>query len=412
LVKPHGFTTLTPVDDALRVWFDELKIGKPKTDCVSLKLALGRVLAEDLVAPESLPRFEKSAMDGYAVRATDIEGASESQPAVLQLTDKAEVQVGQARQIWTGNPIPKGADTIIMIEDTENRSEKIEVYCASVIGKNVSKIGEDTKKGSLIAKAGTRLNPHHLGMASAFGYKELKVAAKPKIGIVATGNEIVEVGAKRESNQIYDANKTMFAMLCQELGAETTDYGIVKDNLDEIAKKIKQAIDANDAVITCGGTSVGGLDLVPDAVNMLGKPGVVVHGIAMRPAMPTGVGSLADKPVLILSGNPVAAVVGFEVFGRPVICRMLGMTQTEQRPIVKAKLTKGVTTELGRKTYVRVKVAFKAREFIAEPISAKGAGSISTLTQSNGYLVVDEDRKGVEEGESVLVQMYASMEVQ
>jgi molybdopterin molybdotransferase len=298
-----------------------------------------------------------------------------------------------------------------MIEDTEKKGEKIEVYYALKMGKNVSKIGEDTQKGTVIATAGTLLNPYHLGFAAAFGYKTLKVAAKPKIGIVATGNEIVEVGAKRQPNQIYDANKTMFTTLCQELGAETLDYGIVKDNLEEIVQKIKHALDECNAVITSGGTSVGGLDLVPDAVNKLGKPGVVVHGIALRPAMPTGVGSLNGKPVLILSGTPVA-VVGFEVFARPVICRMLGMTQTEPRPVIKAKLTKGVTTALGRKTYVRVKVAVKAGEFIAEPISAKGAGSISTMTQSNGYLVVDEDREGVEEGEIVPIQMYANLEVQ
>jgi molybdopterin molybdotransferase len=412
LVKPQGFQTLTSVEEALKAWFNTLQINKPKAESVPLKLALGRVLAVDLIAPEPLPRFDKSAMDGYAVRASDLEGATEDKPKSLKLTENSEVQAGQARQIWTGNPIPKGADTVIMIEDTERKGEKIEVYYALEMGKNVSKIGEDTKKDSLIALAGTRLNPYHLGFAAAFGYKELKVTVKPKIGIIATGNEIVEVATKREPNQIYDANKTMFSALCQELGAETVDFGIVKDNLDEIAQKIKHTLDANDAVITCGGTSVGGFDLVPDAVNKLGKPGVVVHGIALRPAMPTGVGSLNGKPILILSGNPVAAVVGFEVFGRPVICRMLGMAQTEPRPVIKAKLTKDVTTALGRKTYVRVKVAFKAGEFIAEPISAKGAGSISTMTQSNGYLVVDEDREGVQEGEIVPIQMYANLEVQ
>src|SRR5665647_2216193 len=161
----------------------------------------------------------------------------------------------------------------------------------------------------------------------------------------------------------------MVASLCHELGAETIDHGIAKDNTDEIADKIKTALKISNAVITTGGTSVGGLDLVPDAVNKLGKPGVIVHGVALRPAMPTGVGMLEGKPILILSGNPVAAVIGFEVFGRALICKLLGMTQTEQRPIIRAVLTRRITSALGRKTYVRVRVILKNGDLFAEPVS-------------------------------------------
>jgi molybdopterin molybdotransferase len=203
----------------------------------------------------------------------------------------------------------------------------------------------------------------------------------------------------------------MVAAMCHELGAETTDLGIAKDNTDEIAEKIKNALKTYDVVITTGGTSVGGLDLVPDAVNKLGKPGVIVHGVALRPAMPTGVAMLEGKPVLILSGNPVAAVVGFEVFGRPLVCRMLGMSKEEPRPIVTARLAHRVTSALGRKTYIRVRVVSKNGELVAEPISAKGSGSISTMTQSNGYLIVPENREGIVEGETVVVQMFGNLEV-
>ena len=149
---------------------------------------------------------------------------------------------------------------------------------------------------------------------------------------------------------------------------------------------------------------------MPDAVNELGKPGVVVHGVALRPAMPTAVAVLNGKPVLILSGNPVAAVIGFEVFGRALICRMLGMPQTEPRPVLSAKLVKRVTTALGRKNYVRVLVTQKNGELIAEPVSAKGSGSMSTMTRSNGYLIVEENREGVSEGENVTIHMFASVE--
>ena len=250
-----------------------------------------------------------------------------------------------------------------------------------------------------------------MGLAAALGNLQLKVAEKPKVAIIATGNEIAEVGAERASNQIYDSNKTMVASMCHELGAEISDLGIAKDNTDEIAEKIQAALKTHDAIITTGGTSVGGLDLVPDAVNKLGKPGVIVHGVALRPAMPTAVGMLEGKPVLILSGNPVAAVIGFEVFGRPLICKMLGMDKEEPRPIVKAVLARRVTSALGRKTYVRVRVTTKDGELFAEPVSAKGSGSISTMTQSNGYVVVPENREGVAEGETVIVQMFGIVEV-
>jgi molybdopterin molybdotransferase len=413
LVKLKGFQKLTLTDQALQTWFEMLQIGKPKVTAVSLQEALGRVLAEDLVAQEALPRFDKSAMDGYAVKSADLVGASQSKPVVLQLTQAQTdlVDARQAKQVWTGNPIPRGADAVVMLENTQKHGVELEVWSQLTPGTNISKIGEDIKNGDLVVKAGTRLNPYHLGIAAALGKTQLKVSQKLKIAIIATGNEITEVGTERASNQIYDSNKTMVAAMCYELGAEPTDLGIAKDNTDEIAEKIQGALKIYDAIITTGGTSVGGLDLVPDAVNKLGKPGVIVHGVALRPAMPTAVGMLEGKPVLILSGNPVAAVIGFEVFGRPLICKMLGMGKEESRPIVKAVLVRRITSALGRKTYVRVRVFLKDNELVAEPVSAKGSGSISTMTQSNGYVIVPENREGISEGEAVFIHMFSSVEV-
>ena len=294
-MKLKGFQKLTLTDQALQTWFNLLQIDKPKVVEVSLKQALHRVLAEDLVAQENLPRFDKSAMDGYAVKSADLAGATQSKPAILQLTQADQVDAKQAKQVWTGNPIPKGADAVIMLEDTQKRSGDLEVWTQLAPWANVSKIGEDIKKGDLIVKAGTRLNPYSMGLAAALGYTNIKVTENPKIALIATGNEITEVGTERLPNQIYDSNKTMIAAMCHELGAQTTDLGIAKDNLDEIAEKIKSALKTHDVVITTGGTSVGGLDLVPDAVNKLGKPGVIVHGVALRPAMPTGVAMLPIK---------------------------------------------------------------------------------------------------------------------
>jgi molybdopterin molybdotransferase len=410
VVKLKGFQKLTLADKALQTWLETLHIGKPKAELVPLQDALGRVLVEDFVAQESLPRFDKSAMDGYALNSADSAGASQSKPAVFQLTGNQEVGARQAREVWTGNPIPRGADAVIMLENTEKKEGKLEVWSQLAPGENVSKVGEDVKKGDFIAKAGARLNPYQIGLAAALGISQLKVAAKPKIGIVATGNELAEAGEKLSGSMIYDSNKVMISSMCRELGAETTDHGIAKDDVDEIAEKIRAALKTQDAVVTTGGTSVGGLDLVPDAVNKLGKPGVVVHGVALRPAMPTALAMLEGKPVLILSGNPVAAVIGFEVFGRPIVCRLLGMSETEPRPMLKAVLARRVSSALGRKTCVRVRVTLRAGEFYAEPVSAKGSGSISTMTQSNGFVVVPENREGVGEGETVIVHMFGVLE--
>ena len=410
LVKLKGFQKLTLVDQALQTWFSVLKIGKPTVNSVPLQEALDRVLAEDLIAPEDLPRFDKSAMDGYAVKSADLAGASQTKPAILQLIQTDKVEAKQAKQVWTGNPIPNGADAVVMLENTQKLGGELEVWSQLAPSTNVSKVGEDIKKGEVIANTGTRINPYHIGLAAALGLTQLKVAEKPRVAILATGNELVELGTKRAANQIYDSNKVMVSAMCQELGAETVDLGLAKDNTEEIAQKIQSALQKCNAVITTGGTSVGGLDLVPDAVNRLGKPGVIVHGVALRPAMPTAVAMLEGKPVLILSGNPVAAIIGFEVFGRPLICRMLGMEKEEPRPVVKAVLARRVTSVLGRKTYVRVHVVSKEGELSAEPVSAKGSGSISTMTQSNGYVIVPENREGVTEGETVAVHMFSSLE--
>jgi molybdopterin molybdotransferase len=410
LVKLKGFQKLTSTDAALKSWFDAWQAKKPRQVTLTLNDALSCVLAVDLVAEEDLPRFDKSAMDGYTVRFEDLVGASQFKPVTLKLTQDSQVQSKQAKQVWTGNPIPKGANAVVMLENTKRSNGELEVWSQAAPGDNISSRGEDVKKGQVVAKAGTRLNPYHIGLAAALGYSELTVYVKPRIAILATGNEIAQVGTKPAENQIFDSNKTMIAAMCHELGAETVDFGIAKDNLQEIMAKIKQALQNADAIITTGGTSVGGLDLVPEAINKLGKPGVVAHGMALRPAMPTGVAVLEGKPIMVLSGNPVAAVVGFEVFGRPAVCRLLGLSRTEQRATVKAVMARKVSSALGRKTFVRVLVKLKNGEFVAEPVSAKGSGAISTMTQSNGFVVVPENREGVTEGEAVLVYMFEKVE--
>ena len=411
MVRLRGFQKLTSIENAIQLLFDNLRIEKLNLVTIPLHEALNRVLAEEIIAEEDLPRFDRSAVDGYAVKAEDTFEASQFKPKTLRVTDEDGVGGKQAKKVWTGNPIPKGANAVVMLENTNCINSKIEVWVSATPGENVSKKGEDIRKGEVAVKAGTRLKPQHLGLIAALGIAEVKIVERPKIAILATGNELVEIGGKRREDQIFEVNRLILSALCRELDAEPVDLGIAKDDVEEILGKIKKGFERADIIITTGGTSVGVSDLVPEAVNRVGRPGVIVHGVAMRPAMPTALAVAHGKPIIILSGNPVAAMIGFEVFARPLICRMLGLEKEEHRLVVKAKITKRVSTVLGRKTFVRVRVLQRFGEFFAEPISARGSGLISTMTKANGYVVVPENREGLEEGESVSVYLFDNVEV-
>jgi len=410
-VRLRGFQKLTPIENALQLLFQNLRIKRLNHVTVHLHEALNRVLAEDIIAEEDIPRFDRSAVDGYAVKAEDTFEASQFKPKSLRIVDGDRVGGKQAKKVWTGNPIPNGANAIVMLENANQISGKIEIWASVTPGENISKTGEGIQKGEVAVKAGTRLKPQHLGLIATFGISDVKVLEKPKIAILATGNELVERSGKRGKAQIFESDRLVLSASCRELGAEPVDLGIAKDDIEEIVEKIEKGFDKADIIITTGGTSVGVSDLVPEAVNRVGKPGVIVHGIAMRPAMPTALAVVDGKPIIILSGNPVAAMIGFEVFARPLICRMLGLKKEERRLMVKAKMPKRVSTVLGRKTFVRVHVSQRNAEFFAEPISARGSGIISTMTKANGYVVVPGNREGLEKGETVLVYLFDDVEV-
>lgn len=408
MARLKGFEKLTNVDEALSLFLKKFKPERLASERISIHGALGRVTAENIQANNDLPSFDRSAVDGYAVKAQDIFGVSQFNPKTLKLTEN-EVCEGEARQIWTGNPLPKGADAVVMLEYTKRVKDKIEVETTVTPGGNVSKKGEDVQKGEVAIKVGTRLKPHHLGLLAALGESHVNVVKKPKVAILSTGNELVELGRKPQPSQIVDTNRLIFSSMCQELGAEPLDLGIAKDDLKEISAKIREGLEQADVVITTGGTSVGYPDLVPMAVNQIGTPGVIVHGMAMRPAMPTALAILQSKPVFILSGNPVAAIIGFEVFTRPLLLKLLGV-EREPRPTLKAKLTRRVAAALGRRVFLRVRVFERNGEFFAEPVRIKGSGAFSTMTKANGYVEIPENREGLEEGEFVIAHLFDKIE--
>lgn len=400
-----GFKKLISVDDALFLFLKELKPTRLGVDYVPINEALERVAAENILAPNDLPRFDRSAMDGYAIRANDTVEASEFKPKLLKLTRKDSVNKGEATQIWTGGMLPKGADAVVMLEHTRKAEGGMEVLAALTPGENISKRGEDVRKNEIVAKAGIRLQPQHLGLLAGLGITHINVARKPKVALLSTGSELVEFGQKPKLGQVINANQLILSAMCKQIGAEPVNLGLARDQLDEITRRIGEAVKQADVVITTGGTSVGHADLVPIAVNKLGKHGVIIHGIAMRPAMPTALGIVQGKPVFILSGYPVAAMVGFEVFARPTILKLSGI-EDEPRPMLKAKLTRRVASALGRRVYLRVYVFEKEGEFFAEPIRTRGSGVLSTMTKANGYVVIPEAREGLEESETVIVHLF------
>jgi len=406
LARLKGFEKLTNVDEALNLFLKALQPKRLGSTTISLDEALGRVTAATIKSPQDLPAFDRSAVDGYALRAKDTFETSQFKPKAISLTSNEVIGEKQAKQVWTGNPIPKGADAVIMLEHTKASEQKIQILSALTPGDNVSKRGEDIQKDEIVVETGVRLQPHHVGLLAALGISHVDVVEKPKVATLSTGNELVELGKKKQLHQIVDSNRFMIAGLVKELGAEPESLGIARDNEDELAAKITEGLTKADMVITTGGTSVGAMDLVPIVINKLGKPGVVVHGVALRPGMPTALAILRNKPVFVLSGYPVAATVGFEVFVRPVILKLLGV-QHEPRPMLKAKMTKRISGALGRRVYLRVSVYQRSDDFFVDPLRTKGSGLLTSMTRANGYVIIPEDREGLDQDEAVLVHLFA-----
>ncbi len=404
-MRLKGFEKLTGVDEALSIFLKQLRLKRVEPTQIPVEEALRRVAAENFVAKTDLPPFNRSAVDGYAIRAENTFEASQFSPKVLKVTQGDRIGKNETRPVWTGNPIPKGADAVVMLEHTKSVQDKIEVWTPLTPGENVSKKGEDVRKGEVAVEAGTRLQPHHLGLLAALGATRVSVMKKPKVSVISTGDELVDPGCKSRPNQIVDVNRLILSSLCLELGTEPLNVGIARDDVNEIRIKVEEGLERADVTITTGGTSVGYADLVPVAVNQIGTPGVVVHGIAIRPGMPTALAVLHGKPVLVLSGNPVAAMIGFEVFARPILLTLLGV-RSEHRPVVKARITRRVAAALGRRVFLRVHTFERDGEFFADPVRVKGAGVLSTMTKANGYVIVPESREGLDEGELVTVHLF------
>jgi len=415
-VRMAGFKKLTPVGEALRAICEG---GLPElgSESVATLSALGRVLREDVVSSADVPPFDRTAVDGYAIKSRESFSASRNNPAVFSLKGCIEagddakgrtwsVGPGEAYEVYTGSPVPEGSDAVVMAEDARRCDGKVEVYRAVPRMSNISPKGEDIRAGETLLKGGIVVRPWHIGALASVGTKKVAVRRRARVGIFSTGSELVDLGgAEPVGGRVVDSTRPMIIASLETLGCTVVDSGIIEDSLESIAGGMEKLYPQVDALITIGGTSVGGKDLVPDAALKIRSGRIIFHGLAIKPGKPTGYAVIGGKPLFMLPGYPVSALVGFEAVVEPVLCRMMGRG-APQRTTVKARLARRVPTTPGIRHYLRVVLRSSGNGLVAEPITITGSGLLSSVTRADGMVVIGENLEGVEEGEEVEVELF------
>lgn len=430
------FLTLLPPDEARALLLSHLAAPQPDSVSMDSFPALGRVLASDVSAPHPLPEFPRSTVDGYAVRAADTFGASESLPAYLNLV--GEIPMGapaaltlapaQCALIHTGGMLPAGADAVVMLEYTQQvvqtsevfgdlgglRPPEIEIARAVAVGENVIAIGEDVRTGQVVLPRGTLIREAEIGGLMALGIVSVRVARKPRVGLISSGDEVVEPEQLAGPGKVRDINSYTLAALVTRAGGEPVRYGIVKDDFSALQAMARVALAECDAVIITAGSSASTRDMTADVIRTLGEPGVLVHGINTRPGKPTILGVADGKAVIGLPGNPVSALVNGFLFVVPVVEKLLGALP-RPRATVMARLTVNLASQAGREDWWPVRLitnhqlptlAPGARAGVAtydaDPIFGK-SNLIFTLAAADGLLRIPPDATGLSAGEIVEV---------
>lgn len=410
-VRAKGFAEQVRIEEAWERFEREASLKPLPSEEVTFPESLGRILAEDIQAESDAPPFDRAAMDGYAVRAEDTYGASSTSPIILDILGVTEIGVAtplrlgknQAIQSSTGTPMPEEADSVVMYEYTSTLGGgRLAVQRAVAPSDNVSKRGEDVKRGEIVLRKGTLVEPYDIGMMAVVGATKVQVTRRPRVAIFTTGDELVEPSGKPEHGRTVDVNRYILQALVKMMGGEPLDYGIVKDDRRQITAALTQALEEADLVLCTGGTSVGSRDLVPMVVDALGEPGIIVHGVSMKPGKPVALASVQGKPIVMLPGYPVATIMAFLVFVRRILARMLGASVLGfGAGIVRAKIACSIPSTPGVRDYVRVSLEKTADGYVATPIRAGGSGIVSSMVRANGIVVIPEDVEGLTEGEDV-----------
>ena len=373
--------------------------------------ALGRVLAEDIYSEIDIPPRANSAMDGYAVLAADTTAAGPQTPKRLRIigdlaagyVTETEVTPGTAIRIMTGAPIPPGADTVVRFEDTERDGEWVNIFVAVPVGKNVRPAGEDVRRGELVLRRGTRIRPQEVGMLASVGHKEVMVIRRPRVAILATGDEVVEVDAPLEPGKIHNSNSYSNAAQVLKYGGIPIMLGIARDQVQELTEKIRAGLAQGvDLFLVSGGVSVGDFDVVKNVLAAEGE--ITFWRVRMKPGKPLAFGRIGGVPLLGMPGNPVSVMVSFELFARPAILTMLGITDLE-KPTVEAILLDEVKRKDGRRHFLRVYVEGKEGEYYAHLTGEQGSGILSSMVKANGLAIIPEEWSRVAAGERVRVMM-------
>ena len=405
------FTVRTP-PDAWRLFVEHFG-PVVKTERIRTEDALDRVLAETFVSRQDLPNFRRSTVDGYAVNAGDTYGATPGLPAFLTIAGEVpmgqvssvELDVGEAALVHTGGMIPSDANAVVMIENTQLvDATSIEVMTAASQGENVIQIGEDIRDGDPVLAPGRQIRPQDIGGLLALGIVEVEVARPPRVAIISTGDEVVPPDQPILPGQVRDINSYSLAALAVRAGGHPIRTGIVPDDRAALESAAKQAQQEADIVVLSAGSSVSYRDMSVDVIAALGQPGVLVHGVSVRPGKPTIIAVCDGTPVFGLPGNPVSAMVIFDLFVTPTIRALLGTTQPPQQQL-QARLARNVASVTGREDYVQVRIEERDGELWAVPVFGK-SNLIYTLVHAEGMVKISLDSNGIREGDWVTVLMH------
>jgi molybdenum cofactor synthesis domain-containing protein len=403
--------TLNEAKNIIQRHFEPKPLG---TEEILLLEAYNRVLAENVTATLNIPPFNRSTVDGYAVKAKDTFGAEENKPIKLKICGtvnvgelpKISVAHGKAAEIVTGAPIPDGADAVVMVENTERKDDDLYVYSAIAEDENIMKAGSDIKKGETVLKAGQLMSSREIGVLAALGMAKLKVYAVPRVAVLSTGAEITEPSRKLPSGKIYDINAYSLSAAVQESGGKPVYLGVFPDDKVQLQKALRQALASADIVITSGGVSVGPKDVIPKTLDSLGKPGLIVCGIATKPGKPTTIALIDGKLVFSLPGHPTSALLIFHLLVRPIIRFMAGR-KAEKTSKVKAYSTMRMFPAKGRRTFIMVKLKRdKSNRLLAETVPTGLSGAITTLAKADGFVEISENQQFIDAGEEVIVQLF------
>jgi molybdopterin molybdotransferase len=407
------FRVVTP-QEALRL---VLQVPPVTTERVPTVRARGRVLAEDLYSAVDLPHFHRAAMDGYAVKAKDTFGASQSLPAYLKLAGVMEmgkeatrpVTTGEAIRISTGGMMPPESDAVVMVEYADEvEGGLVEIHRGVSPWQNVIQIGDDIKKNELVFQRGRRLRAHDLGALTGIGISSVPVYKQPRIALISTGDEIVDADINPLPGQVRNINQHSLAGLIEECGGDLKDWGVVRDDKDQLTKAIGEALEWGDLVLLSGGSSMGAKDIALETILSFADSEFVFHGISISPGKPTIFARACGKPILGLPGYPVSALVIFDLFAGPLIRRLAGQdteTVTRFTKTVQAILKTNISSQVGREDYVRVTLERDADRLLATPLPTK-SGAIFTLVKADGMVRIELNQDGLEPGEEVEVILF------